>query len=99
MVLSILSSGPNYGYRIIQRIQDLSDGEISWTTGTLYPFLHHLENEDLVEAYWQEVEGAPRRKYYRLTPKGRKALTKEKQHWRSVNRIFAELWGPLPDPA
>jgi len=97
MVLSILSQRENYGYQIIQRIQDLSQGDIVWTTGTLYPFLHDLENEELVESYWQNVEGAPRRKYYRLTPKGRKALEKEKQQWISVNRILMRLWGPTPE--
>ena len=97
MVLSILAEGENYGYQIIQRIQDLSEGDIVWTTGTLYPFLHDLENEELVEAYWQNVDGAPRRKYYRLTPKGSKALEHEKQQWISVNRILLRLWGPAPE--
>ena len=94
MVLSILAGSENYGYQIIQRIQKLSDGDIRWTTGTLYPFLHDLENDELVESYWENVEGAPRRKYYRLTPKGHQALANEKAQWTSVNRILMRLWGP-----
>ena len=97
MVLSILSDGADYGYQIIQRIQELSDGDLVWTTGTLYPFLHDLENDELVESYWQNVEGSPRRKYYRLTPAGQKALEQERQQWISVNRILARLWGPMPE--
>lgn len=97
MVLSILAAGENYGYQIIQRIRDLSEGDIHWTTGTLYPFLHDLENEELVESYWQNVEGAPRRKYYRLTQRGRQALDHEKAQWMSVHRILMRLWGQQPE--
>ncbi len=94
VVLSILNHGDSYGYQLIQRIHELSDGEIAWTTGTLYPFLHSLEHEGLVESYWQTVENAPRRKYYRLTAKGRQALVQEKQQWLDVNRMLIKLWGP-----
>jgi PadR family transcriptional regulator PadR len=99
MVLSILAEGESYGYQIIQRIRDLSEGALQWTTGTLYPFLHELENEGLMESYWQEVEGAPRRKYYRLTEKGLRALAHEKQQWMDVNRILMKLWGASPELA
>ena len=97
MVLSILDEGESYGYQLIRRIHALSDGEMEWTTGTLYPFLHGLENDGLVESYWQAVENAPRRKYYRLTPQGRDALALQKAHWTRVNRILAKLWGPAPE--
>jgi len=91
MVLAILDGQPSYGYRIIARIRDLSEGRIEWTTGTLYPFLHGLENEGLVESFWQAVENAPRRKYYRLTPSGEKALETERQQWQQVNAMLAPL--------
>ena len=98
-VLSILKEGDSYGYQIIQRIQNLSNGEIKWTTGTLYPFLHSLEHDGLVLSYWQTVENAPRRKYYRLTPKGEKALIQEKQQWITVNQLLINLWGPTNELA
>jgi DNA-binding PadR family transcriptional regulator len=98
-VLSILQAGDTYGYQIIQRIQDLSDGELQWATGKLYPFLHGLEQEGVVASYWQDVENAPRRKYYRLTPKGERALRQEKQQWMRVNRLLVALWGPSTDAA
>lgn len=94
IILSILADGENYGYRIIQRIQDLSDGKIRWTTGTLYPALHALENEGLVESTWKAVDNAPDRKYYRLTDNGLKALEAEKRQWLDVNDVFLKLWGP-----
>jgi DNA-binding PadR family transcriptional regulator len=77
IILSLLQNDDSYGYQNIQKIHDLSEGEIKWTTGTLYPFSHSLEHENLVDSYWQTVENAPRRKYYRLTPKGQKELQKE----------------------
>lgn len=99
IVLSILNEGESYGYQLIQRIHDLSEGEMQWTTGTLYPFLHGLENEGLVASYWQNVENAPRRKYYRLTPGGQESLADQKVQWMTVNRILAKLWGPSPELA
>jgi DNA-binding PadR family transcriptional regulator len=99
IILSILNEGESYGYHLIQRIYELSEGEMEWTTGTLYPFLHGLENEGLVASYWQDVENAPRRKYYRLTPRGEAALVDQKKQWIMVNRILAKLWGPSPELA
>lgn len=94
IALSILFEGEIYGYQIIDRIQKLSQGKISLTTGTLYPFLHRLEADGLVDSSWKDVPDAPRRKYYRLTPKGRRALEREKRQWLFANEVLARLWGP-----
>lgn len=80
-MLAILSDGEAYGYQIIQRVQRLSGGKIELTTGTLYPHLHRMEADGLVQAEWKEVPDAPRRKYYQLTGAGKKALAHEKQQW------------------
>lgn len=96
ILLSILDEGENYGYQLIQRVRELSDDKIQWTTGTLYPALHVLENEGLVAATWQAVDNAPDRKYYRLTEQGRRALEAERRQWLDVNAVFIKLWGPLP---
>jgi len=94
LMLSILAEGEAYGYQIIQRIQNLSKGKIRWTTGTLYPMLHRLENKGLVESTWREVANAPKRKYYCLTAKGRQALEAEKRQWLDVHAILMQLWAP-----
>lgn len=94
MVLAILSRGPSYGYRIIKRIQDLTDGDIEWTTGTLYPFLHGLENEGVVQSYWAEADEGPRRKYYGLTPAGERDLEQEKAQWARVHALLSQLFSP-----
>lgn len=95
-ILSILADGESYGYEIIQRVHDLTGGQVQWTTGTLYPLLHSLENKNLLESFWREADAGPRRKYYRLTAKGYKALATEKQQWLSIHEALLKLWGPSP---
>ena len=97
-ILSILATGDSYGYEIIQRVQDLTDGQIKWTTGTLYPLLHSLENKGLVTSFKREAESGPgpKRKYYRITEKGRQSLVTEKQEWFKVHEALLKLWSPLP---
>lgn len=92
IMLSLLSSGDMYGYQIIQRVYDLSQGQIRWTASKLYPILHKLENEGLVQAYWRASESGPDRKYYALTPKGEKALVTARQEWRAMNAMLNQLW-------
>ena len=74
LVLAILAEGENYGYAIIQRVKELSGGKIEWTDGMLYPVLHWLEDQDLVESRWEDSETGRKRKYYALKSAGRKAL-------------------------
>lgn len=99
VILSILKHGDSYGYQLIQKIEELSGGDIQQTTGTLYPFLHGLEHDGLVISYWQAVDNAPRRKYYKLTKNGEKALQSERQQWIDVNKMFIKLWGPTTELA
>lgn len=98
-ILSILSEGENYGYAIIQRVKALTDGQIKWTTSTLYPVLHSLENKGLLKSEWRSSEGGPRRKYYQLTSKGIEALEQEKKQWLDVHQALLQLWGPAPNLA
>ena len=99
LMLSILDHGESYGYAIIQRIHDLSEGELTWTDGTLYPVLHRLEAEGLITSTWRASAVGRRRKYYQLTPAGQRALETEKRHWLNVHAILLKLWGPPPQLA
>lgn len=92
IMLSILEQGESYGYAIIQRIHDLSGGALELSDGTLYPVLHRMEDEGLIESTWRSADGR-RRKYYTMTPRGREALAAEKRQWLRVDAILAELWG------
>jgi DNA-binding PadR family transcriptional regulator len=92
LVLSVLTEGESYGYALIQRVRELSGGQIEWTEGMLYPVLHWMEKEELIEAEWREAESGRKRKYYRLRKEGRKALRAEKQQWLAVHETLAKLW-------
>ncbi len=99
LVLSVLSEGESYGYALIQRVRELSGGEIEWTDGMLYPVLHWMEREDLVESEWKEAETGRRRKYYRLRKEGRGALEKERKQWLVVHNTLMQLWKTKPHSA
>jgi DNA-binding PadR family transcriptional regulator len=96
LVLSVLTQGESYGYELIQRVRELSGGRIEWTEGMLYPVLHWMENEDLIESEWREAETGRKRKYYCLRKEGRKALQTEQQEWLIVHETLSKLWKHHP---
>ncbi len=96
IILSILKRADSYGYAIIQQVRDLSGGTLEWKEGMLYPVLHRLEDEQLIESFWHAPEGERRRKYYRLLPAGEAALETEKSNWLNVDAMLAGLWGLEP---
>ena len=94
LLLSILAEGEAYGYQIIHRVQQLSGGEINWTTGTLYPLLHRLENEGLITAILREVAADHHRNDYALTLEGERALATKKHKSVSLHSIIIQLSNP-----
>ena len=96
LILSILSAGESYGYEIIQKVRELSEEEIEWTDGMLYPVLHRLEDEGLIASEWKEAETGRERKYYRLSSEGRKSLKFERQQWLTVHNTLCRLWKIKP---
>ena len=95
IILSILARADSYGYDIIQQVHDLSDGEIEWAAGSLYPVLHRMKANGQIEDYWVEQEGSRKRRFYRVTPKGHKALVRERDNWLAVHGLLARLWSDL----
>ena len=97
LVLSVLSRGENYGYQLIQNVRELSGGEIEWTEGMLYPVLHWMERENLIESEWRTAEDSGRRRrYYRIRKEGRKSLESEQQQWNVVHTTLIKLWKTKP---
>jgi PadR family transcriptional regulator, regulatory protein PadR len=96
LVLSVLTRGESYGYELIQSVRELSGGRIEWTEGMLYPVLHWMEDEDLIESEWREADTGRKRKYYRLRKEGRKALQDEQQQWLTVHETLTKLWKTQP---
>jgi DNA-binding PadR family transcriptional regulator len=96
LVLSVLTEGETYGYALIQRVRELSGGKIEWTEGMLYPVLHWMQEEELIESEWREAESGRKRKYYRLRKEGRKALQEEQEQWLAVHQTLTKLWKTKP---
>jgi DNA-binding PadR family transcriptional regulator len=93
LVLAILAQGESYGYAILKRIRELSDGELEWSDGMLYPLLHRLDRLGLVSTEWQRPPEGRRRKYYAITDDGRAALSEHKRQWLTVTRALSGIWG------
>ena len=92
LVLAILDEGESYGYAILKRIDGLSDGEMEWTDGMLYPLLHRLDRLGYVEARWDSPEGGRRRRYYSITSAGRDALSEQRRQWEVVAGALHNAW-------
>lgn len=91
LVLSILARGDSYGYAIIRTVHELSDGEMEWADGMLYPILHRLEKRNLIESYWGKAETGRRRKYYRLCASGKAHLADLRNNWRKLQDMLNRL--------
>lgn len=93
LILSILSKQEMYGYQIIRTAEVMSEAVFQMNEGTLYPILHGMEQEKLLTSHWcTDEETKRRRKYYKITPKGRKELASQKEEWKTysgaVNRVI-----------
>ncbi len=93
LVLAILVEGTSYGYAILARVRELSDGDLTWTDGMLYPLLHRLERLDLVRAHWGSSDEGRRRKYYEITERGRQQLADQRRQWTTATRTLRGVWG------
>ena len=71
-----------YGYQIIKELEQRSETVFSLKEGTLYPILHVLEQDGFLEAYWEDTSSARKRRFYRITKKGRKELDRQKEEWK-----------------
>lgn len=91
LVLSLIEARPRHGYEIGKLIEARSRGRIQFRIGSLYPILCRLEDRGLITGRWIEKHGERRRRYYRLTPTGRKFLVAQRGTWDdfvlTVNRI------------
>ena len=96
MILAVLSRGESYGYAIIQEIKSLSDNQIEWTDGMLYPVLRRLESQGLVESQWRTGDSGKKRRYYRIKKIGLTALNEQRAQWQLTNRVLSSLWKDVP---
>ena len=92
IILGILRQGKSYGYLIIKKIKELSEGKMEWSDGMLYPVLHRLEKDGLIKSDWIMSDDTRPRKYYEITVKGKEALTAEKEQWLQVHEVMEKIW-------
>lgn len=83
LILALLEQRQRHGYEIGRLIDERSDGAISFHIASLYPTLYRLEDRGLIEGRWVEKAGQRRRRYYRLTPEGRKILASQRTVWQT----------------
>lgn len=93
LVLSLLEEKTMYGYEIIKKIDEKSNGIFEFKEGTLYPLLHGLESDGYLESYWDKGDGNRKRKYYFITPKGRKHTKAKKEEWIVFSQAMGKVIG------
>ena len=94
IVLRLLEEREMYGYEIVKVVNKRTGGRFEWKEGTLYPCLHRLEAQGLVNSRWREAPSGKMRKYYRVTRKGLAELKARASEWREFARgVNALLFG------
>ena len=81
LVLALVEERPRHGYEISKLIETRSGGALSFHVASLYPMLYRLERRGWVDGRWVEKAGQRRRRYYKLTPEGRKVLARQRSVW------------------
>jgi transcriptional regulator len=97
LILKAVTLGPNHGYGILLRINQLSGGALSIEQGALYPALFRLERQGLLDAEWGTSENNRRAKFYRLTAGGRKRLKQAAASWDRSARAIVAVLNATPD--
>ena len=92
LILTALAAGPQHGYGIARRIEQISGDVLAVNQGTLYPLLLKLENEGSIASQWGASENNRRARFYRLTTTGRKQLQTETRDWNQTAAIIARFF-------
>ena len=95
-VLKLMERGEMYGYELAQALTQRTDGILEMGQSTLYPMLYNLQAKGLIASRWETLDSGRRRKYYRLTNKGKRRLADDTAQWSAVTRAMAKL-GIVPD--
>ena len=93
LVLSLLEARPRHGYEIGKLIEVRSDGVLKFHIASLYPMLYKLERRGLIQGRWVEKAGQRRKRFYRLTPEGRRVLERQRSRWQEFMSALARVAG------
>ena len=93
LILRTLQSGPQHGWAISERVQQMSSDVLRIQQGSLYPALHRLERRGLIKSRWGTSDNNRRAKYYELSKSGRRQLEVEKDAWEKMTSAVAQVLG------
>jgi PadR family transcriptional regulator PadR len=91
IILKLLMSGDKYGYEISKLIHSNSSGEYELKEATMYSSLKRLESDGSITSYWGDETQGGRRRYYRITERGKRAYSENKDNWEYAKRILDQL--------
>jgi PadR family transcriptional regulator PadR len=91
IILKLLIDGDKYGYEISKLIQTKSSGEYDLKEATMYSSLKRLEADGGITSYWGDETRGGRRRYYRITKKGKQVYSENKHNWEYAKRILDQL--------
>jgi transcriptional regulator len=95
LILRTLAKGPMHGWGISLQIQQVSEDVLQINQGSLYPALHRLEQQGLIDAEWGNSENNRQAKFYQLTRDGRKQLVEETRNWERLSGAVARVLAGL----
>ncbi|GMV22089.1 MAG: hypothetical protein AMXMBFR57_20380 [Acidimicrobiia bacterium] len=94
LILSLVEARARHGYEISKLIESRSGGHLKFHIASLYPLLYRLEERGWIQGTWVEKPGERRRRFYRLTPPGKKVLAAQRETW----RLFVESVARITEP-
>ena len=92
IILTILTDGENYGYELIKKVKEYSGDQLQWSEAMLYPVLHRMQRDNMINSRWEQLENGRKRKYYSITKTGRVALEEKKEEWQVMLGLFQRMW-------
>lgn len=93
LVLSLVEHEPRHGYDLCKLIESRSRGVLTFHVASLYPLLYRLEKRGWIDGRWVEKAGQRRRRYYRLTPLGKKTLVAQRKSWSAFTQAIGRIVG------
>lgn len=97
LILKAVSLGPQHGYGVLLRINQISRDRLNIQQGSLYPALYRLEHQGWIQSEWGESENGRRAKFYSLTAAGRKRLGQETADWNRMTDVIAGILAATPE--
>ena len=91
LILRTLALGPQHGWAISERVQQVSSDVLQIQQGSLYPALHRLERRGWIKSNWGISDNNRRAKFYELTPAGKKQLAVETESWRKLTVAVTQI--------